>query len=510
MELILNKKPVGSLAEVLNKVSEQPVDIDFTLPDYCPDIEKILRCSITPKIYNRTLSGGQLRIDGTSVVSILYEDSEKGTIRACEQNLPFSSEFKLSGVNDDYIIDTSVKCEYVNCRALSRRRLTIHGAFSLYVKVFTKGEINLYSIDDIDNIEFKTKEVTASELKCFSDKQFTAADEIQITGKPPVELIIDNDVKARITDYKIIPDKLMLNGELNVSVLYLSDIESGKPIRFDYIVPFSEIVDCLGLDESTTPCVHLSVLSYELTLKSDILSENPLINFDARLSAFVLGYAPKTIKIAEDAYSTEFCSEVEFSRVNVPVETKIISDTFMHKSTLSVSDCDISEILDFNTESAPVTASISDGKLLLSSKVNVSILALDSDKSPVYIERSADVCEEIELDDDYSDVLCSAVNIISSSYRLGESETIETRCELKYNITLQKTSCIKMVSSINIDENNKAQKKNSALTLYYANSGENIWDIAKLYKTKKDQIVSENLLTSEELEEPSMLLIPIA
>lgn len=40
MEYILEKNAVGVLTRALDSVSEQPVDIDFTLPDYCPDIEK--------------------------------------------------------------------------------------------------------------------------------------------------------------------------------------------------------------------------------------------------------------------------------------------------------------------------------------------------------------------------------------------------------------------------------------------------------------------------------------
>ena len=51
MEYNLKKSSIGILQTCLDTVSEQPVDIDFTLPDYCPDIEKILRCKITPKIY---------------------------------------------------------------------------------------------------------------------------------------------------------------------------------------------------------------------------------------------------------------------------------------------------------------------------------------------------------------------------------------------------------------------------------------------------------------------------
>ena len=163
MEYILEKNAVGVLTRALDSVSEQPVDIDFTLPDYCPDIEKILRCKITPKIYNRNLSGGQLQIDGTTVVNILYTDN-KDNIRACEQSIPFNTSFSVKEVPDNYVIETEVKCEYLNYRPLSQRRITVHGAFSLYAKVYTKGSVELYSPNEESNLEYNTEEITLCAL----------------------------------------------------------------------------------------------------------------------------------------------------------------------------------------------------------------------------------------------------------------------------------------------------------------------------------------------------------
>ena len=36
--------------KLLDTVAEQLADVDLTLPDYCPDIEKILKCTLVPKI----------------------------------------------------------------------------------------------------------------------------------------------------------------------------------------------------------------------------------------------------------------------------------------------------------------------------------------------------------------------------------------------------------------------------------------------------------------------------
>ena len=476
MELNLPQKSLASLVEMLNTVSEQPVDIDFTLPDYCPDIEKILRCKITPQIFSRNISAGQLQVEGNTVISILYIDSEKSGMRACEQTLPFSASFRLNDVPEEYVIQTSVKCEYVNCRALSRRRLTVHGAFSLYAKVLTKGSIAFGYPDEMENIEFKKKEINASKLCSLSSVQFSVTDEIQISGKPPVELIVDNEIKARITDYKIIPDKIMLNGELSVRLLYISDIESGKPEHLDYILSFSEVIDSPGLTEDSEACITLNVMSSDLSLKSDILAENPLVNVD--------------------------------SRVSIPSDTKIVSGSFMHKDILNLNDIKISEIIDFTASACPITTNITEDNLVINSKTNIKIIAINSENEPVYIERAVDVSKEIELKKDYNSIICSDLSLISISYRLGDNNDIEIRCEFNYSFLLQKNTSFNALSVLNVDDNKPLNKKTCALSIYYADGGENIWDIAKMYNTKQNLIISENELVAETLEEPTLLFIP--
>ena len=71
MEFNQDNRSFCTTVAVLDTVAEQLADVDLTLPDYCPDIEKILKCTLIPKIQTRTLSGGQLQIDGNCVVNVL-------------------------------------------------------------------------------------------------------------------------------------------------------------------------------------------------------------------------------------------------------------------------------------------------------------------------------------------------------------------------------------------------------------------------------------------------------
>lgn len=95
MEFNQDNRSFCTTVAVLDTVAEQLADVDLTLPDYCPDIEKILKCTLIPKIQTRTLSGGQLQIDGNCVVNVLYVDSIKKVFVAVSSRLIFLKAFLL-------------------------------------------------------------------------------------------------------------------------------------------------------------------------------------------------------------------------------------------------------------------------------------------------------------------------------------------------------------------------------------------------------------------------------
>ena len=95
MEFNQDNRSFCTTVAVLDTVAEQLADVDLTLPDYCPDIEKILKCTLIPKIQTRTLSGGQLQIDGNCVVNVLMLTVSKKVFVAVSSRLIFLKAFLL-------------------------------------------------------------------------------------------------------------------------------------------------------------------------------------------------------------------------------------------------------------------------------------------------------------------------------------------------------------------------------------------------------------------------------
>ena len=66
------------------------------------------------------------------------------------------------------------------------------------------------------------------------------------------------------------------------------------------------------------------------------------------------------------------------------------------------------------------------------------------------------------------------------------------------------------ICEIAVDETKeKPRDKSCALTIYYADQGESIWDIAKKYNTSIQSVIEENALESDILQQRKMLLIPM-
>ena len=146
------KTSIYSLDKVFNDCAEQPIDIDFTLPDYCPDISKILKCKAVPRISSKSVSGNCVSVEGCATVTVIY-CGDDNNISSYEYLYPFSKKFDVDGDTVGTIIDAKTKCEYINCRAVSGRKIDIHGAVSVNISVFKRNFSEVISDYDDCNIE---------------------------------------------------------------------------------------------------------------------------------------------------------------------------------------------------------------------------------------------------------------------------------------------------------------------------------------------------------------------
>lgn len=508
MEFNQDNRSFCTTVAVLDTVAEQLADVDLTLPDYCPDIEKILKCTLIPKIQTRTLSGGQLQIDGSCVVNVLYVDSIKKSIRCCEQSVNFSQSFSVKESPDNPVILTATKPEYINCRALSPRRLVMHGAFSLYAKVLSTAKTSIYTPPADNCLETRLINVKCASLTSLCQEQFSVVEEVSVGDKPVIESVLTSDVGVNITDTKAVTGKLMVNGEINLKLLYITDVESGETGKLDYLLPFNQIIDCEGIDENTINCVCCDIMSYDIRLKNDVLSEKPLLVLDLKLCLTEEGYVVENESVITDAYSTKYATQPSFAQLGIVGDLSRLNDSHIEKASVAVDNGKISKVINISSNQITSGYTCDDKGITVSGKVNICILAENEEKMPVFIERNIDYTHLMTSSSEYNGALNVESRVASISYRLADDSTVELRCEIKIGVSAISKENIRAVTDVDVFEDKPVKPEECALTLYFAQAGESLWNIAKSHNTALNKLIEENSATAQNEDIPRMLLIP--
>ena len=320
MDYHVTKEALAVCETVFDGVQEQPVDLDFTLPDYCPDIQRILKCQVYPRIHSRSISGDRLEIEGNVTVKLLYLDEDRGCcalLRAYGILFGLAQSEKIAAKRRSAHQNPGGICK------LPRSKPTKTGyprAFSICARVLSRVEQDIVCSIPGDDIQQKVKPVQTGSVTGISQQQFTVSEVLEIgQGKPEAESIVRTDVCAVMEDYKAIANKVILKGNILIKTLYAGNMDSGELETMEYTIPVSQIVDVEGIDDGGLCEAHLDILSASLQIRSDSDGQDSLLEADIRLTATVIAYAQTTLNLVTDAYSTCYDLQLEYEQ-NPPRE----------------------------------------------------------------------------------------------------------------------------------------------------------------------------------------------
>jgi len=514
MKLLLDKEPVYLTETVCDGQVEQGVEFDYVLPDYYPDIFKILRCTLTPGIVSYSVSETQLFLDGVVYIKVLYLSENSSCINCVEQRFTYSKTVELAKAAEKPAVTFFQKTDYCNCRAVSGRRIDVRGAVSCKVRVTGCTESSILTDASGLGVQARKEEVTYCGCRLYADRQYVAREDIETGTGGGIASILSVSCHAGVTDTKIIADKVVIKGEAKLRALYLTKAGEGTETEvMEAVVPLSQIIDVDGITDSHTCFATMNVLDCDLEIKQSDDGESRLLGCEITIDCKVNAYKEISVSPVCDIYSTDYECTHTCTPVKLEHTPSCVISQYGLKSTLEYNDGILAEVYDCKCDLTGCTYRCSEqsGKMILGGQMNIWLFGKDSDGRPLFTEKSE--AFEIETDTEaeigaYSADVTSGVNNVS--YSITGDHTADVQIQLSVQGLVYKLSTVCAVSEITVAEE-KPLKKDSdyALKLYYAEKGEKIWDIAKRYNSGVSAVIAENELEEEQLSAPCMLLIPI-
>ncbi len=509
----LNSNIINFSETIYEGQAEQGVELDYILPDYCPEIFKILCCRLTPKIMSYNLVGdSKLSLDGSVEIKMLYLTEGSDAIHCIEQHYTYSKSVEIgkSAVPDgeDVFIKLTPHADYCNCRAVSSRRVDIRGAVSTKIRITA---IKDYSMPRLpENIQIRKKELLCCANITCAEKQFSVREEIE-TGAQGLDCIIRSSATPKISDVRVIADKVVVKGTITVNAAYgISEAESHgchKTEQMSADIPLSQIVDINELSDNCSCSAEIDILSCELSCSTD----SGLIGCNIGAICRVTCRDDKTIQLPIDAFSTEYETDLSMGQIRLTGACSQIIKQLAVKTQLTSECGTIESVLDCNAEIYNLSCTYKPQiGLVLTGLIGTQVLCRTSEGQVCCIEKQ----ESFECNastDAFSEGTSITFNAIctDADYSIKADGALDVNAKIELDAVLCRNESHSVLEGITIHEDRPVPRNNDhAIKIFYPDGNDCCWSIAKQYKACVDSIMEENELADENAVLTGMVIIP--
>ena len=488
--------------------AEQSVETELLLPDYCPEIKRILRCSVCSDILSVQNSSGRVTAQGNAIVRLIYV-GENDKTSAYEQVVPIQKTVDSDKLTSGCAVSVRAVTDYVNCRAVNPRKVDVRAMMTFVFKSLKKRDESILIKAENGGIMTLSNEYDFCDLKSVAEKSFNLSEVIELeSDKPVIGRILNSQAYIIVKEKKTINNKILIKGDSYIKIHYLSEAESSICCA-EHSIPVSQIIEADGINENSDIFLNISVTACEAIPKVDSKGETKLIDISVRASALIYAFEKNPVSLISDAYSTEYWTKNSTRSIEMLCANTDFESVFTNKVVLESIGVSVDCIYAVWCNDIKYSYSFKDDKCLFVGTYQVTIIFRDADKQQGIIQKPVDFEFSVDLKEECERIMChSSIQLMACSCSVSGDSKIELRTEINASGKILSNKILKYINEIELIENNDDEKDSCALTIYFCEKNERVWNIAKKYRTTVDAIMAENSLDSDIITDKKTLLIP--
>ena len=368
---LLKKKLIMS-KNIANKEDRFIVKDSLPIPSGKPNIREILLSGVVIGNREEKVMAGRVNITGEILVTTLYKgDADDSIIEFVEHELPFNGMVDISDVQEHMQADIALipQQQYIQVQPDSDgedRVLEMEVAVNAKIKVRSQTEIDVledaYSIDK--RLEMTRSPVVYAKPVCRNKNQFPVKEVVLLEdGCPGMLQIFRVTGKAQMDDVKVIEDKVVVEGIIHTSILYVAESDDSPLYSFNTVLPYRQVIETRGAKPDMDVKVDVSIEHTGFNMLSDRETEvRFLLSFNTRVNE------EKEVSMITDIDFIELDKEYLDSMANMTVYVVQNGDTLWKIAKRY--NTDLEELISINDIENP--SSIYPGqKLLILKKINV-------------------------------------------------------------------------------------------------------------------------------------------
>ena len=466
---------------------------DFTLPDYMPEIRRLLYVSSSVLPEGKFLNGGVLELDGTLTYNAVYVGDD-GSVTSAPLVTEYGADTALGAETsgtDGIFVDTQI--ESTTCRATGPRSLNIKSRLKFHVT--SDGELESAPVSD-GGIEKLTEDVKCAVRYRGSVTESVAGEFSAKSGSKPV--ICDGFITVRGAS----PTDGGVRAEGVVTVRCLMKDGEGYALS-SCEIPFDATVPI----ESDTPLDGARAWGRIASLNV-AQNEDGTYTVSVEYDLDAEAYGEENAEICSDAYSREREYECEYRDVEIPEMIAFgTKRAELSGETELRGEADGARVLDTAPAIIQAAIALSDGKVTLSG--SVKLRALISAGSEIYAKEVempfrfdiADAPEGVAT----PDLQTSLVGTECASSAKITGDALTAKCDVAFTYSVARRRRATVVTAVRTGDELPAA--DPCIKVYYPERDESEWSVAKRYLADRARLERNNSFPSGVAEKGKPVII---
>lgn len=499
MEISFENKTINAYREIYHQTKRVQESCESVVPDTDDDIGRVASIQTAVMLKSKDITARGVLVSGEASAALLYITEDQQKVSFVRLAKSFSLEYEIADIAPDTVAQIALSVVNCEARVINPRKVSV--TFEL------AGELSCYRQEDlvIDTLlptdghdglhaKYESSELVVANAAC--EKTFGINEQFSFpSGKPKPSRLVSQNVDFTISDNQLIGTKVIIKGNANIDVCYLSE-DVNYPVRTNFSTPFSQIID-IGEESMDNCSLSIELTSAYFDIINTINSEKAL---DAELHAVMqlVSRSKKRLGYVADIYSNRMPAECEMQSC----QFSLVSD--VQKLKLSVDErINIAEDCADVLSAFVSIAQISQEQSKVSVSVNVDVVYRDNNGLLSAVHRGINMEGE-----------CGAASArinasrLSDVYLRPDGQFVDGHIAVDLSYLVCGSVELKKVGAVSLNEEAAYDlRKYPTVTLVRAEN-ESLWELAKNYHSSIEQIKAMNELGDD--ISGALLLIPKA
>lgn len=145
----MSRRAVRVCEKVFEACSECIKELEVVIPDYYPEVMKIVRTEAIPMVRQNRISAGKLSVEGNLLFVLLYQSGDGKGLCSYTCQTDFTHIFELPSELQGNV-RSHAKTEYVSCKLLSSRKGILKAVLGVYTSITAERQISLPAAEGED------------------------------------------------------------------------------------------------------------------------------------------------------------------------------------------------------------------------------------------------------------------------------------------------------------------------------------------------------------------------